>query len=230
MWHRVTFAELNGKLSISNTVSQIHNVKIMEGKMLMLMLKYEVNKRIPFQPFTMIVGNTKKKTLTTMSPSYEPRCVHVSPADSMERVDGGCGVSPKVQTALICFKFLFAGSSLHPMFLSPQLLVLPRPDPPPPFQSSLVLLLLSSFHLPPSSAHRRRHHPPPIPAWSTGAFDSGGALSWTWTGKGPGGTGDAPSLIEAIPLNRMGSLLTRTGVLPWLQSKIVDPVMQVIRR
>lgn len=113
----------------------------------MLMLKYEVNKRIPFQPFT-IVGNTKK-TLTTMSPSYEPRCVHVSPADSMERVDGGCGVSPKVQTALICFKVLFAGSSLHPMFLSPQLLVLPRPDPPPPFQSSLLLLLLSSFHLPP---------------------------------------------------------------------------------
>jgi hypothetical protein len=28
----------------------------------------------------------------------------------------------------------------------------------------------------------------------------------------------------------MGSFLTRTGVLPWLQSKIVDPVLQVIRR
>lgn len=28
----------------------------------------------------------------------------------------------------------------------------------------------------------------------------------------------------------MGSLLTRTGVLPWLQAKIVDPVLQVIRR
>ncbi|CAN6331069.1 unnamed protein product [Urochloa humidicola] len=28
----------------------------------------------------------------------------------------------------------------------------------------------------------------------------------------------------------MGSFLNRTGVLPWLQSKIVDPVLQVIRR
>ena len=31
-------------------------------------------------------------------------------------------------------------------------------------------------------------------------------------------------------LNWMGSLLARTGVLPWLQAKIVDPVLQVIRR
>ncbi|XP_062230484.1 uncharacterized protein LOC133928253 [Phragmites australis] len=28
----------------------------------------------------------------------------------------------------------------------------------------------------------------------------------------------------------MGSLLNRTGVLPWLQTRIVDPVLQVIRR
>ncbi|PWZ19279.1 hypothetical protein Zm00014a_006148 [Zea mays] len=28
----------------------------------------------------------------------------------------------------------------------------------------------------------------------------------------------------------MGSLLTRTGVLPWLHAKIVDPMLQVIRR
>ena len=86
-----------------------------------------------------------------MTSSFRHGWVHVSSADCLERVDGGGDLpKSKLQNPIFRFSFynLFAGSPLHPTFLSPQLLVATTrsiPDALPSFHSSLIL---SSFHLP----------------------------------------------------------------------------------
>ena len=80
-----------------------------------------------------------------MTSSFRHGWVHVSSADCLERVDGGGDLpKSKLQNPIFHFSFynLFAGSSLHPTFLSPQLLVATTrsiPDALPSFHSSLIL-------------------------------------------------------------------------------------------